>query len=321
MSDPIPLPGPGQGAAQRSAAPDAPSGASATADCRLPTADYPRAAVDVFIPTLNEADHIEEVVANARLLGNVYVLDSFSTDGTQELARKAGAVVVERAFTNYADQKNWGLANLPLTGEWVFILDADERITPALRREVLEKVSRRRRYDGYYVNRVVIFMGKPVRHGGLYPSWNLRLFRRGRARYEERTVHEHMVCAGPTDYLRHEMLHIRRESMSRFLDKHIKYADMESDEWVKDRLGQSTMERPGSLFSSVLMYRQWVRRRIWPRLPWRPLWRFLYMYFFRFGFLDGLAGWHLARLMACYEYMIGLLYRDKLQRLKEDRRV
>src|SRR3954470_823204 len=198
------------------------------------------APVDVMIPTLNEREHIAQTVANARRLGPVFVLDSCSTDGTQELAREAGATVVEHRFENYAAQKNWGLDNLPFQGEWIFILDADERITPALRKEVLDTVSASPKANGYYINRLLIFMGRPIRHGGLYPSWNLRLFRRGKARYEERAVHEHMVCEGPTDYLRQEMLHIRTESVSQYLDKHIRYADMESDEWVKWKLGHSS---------------------------------------------------------------------------------
>jgi glycosyltransferase involved in cell wall biosynthesis len=272
--------------------------------------------VDIMIPTLNEAEHISETVANARELGSVYVLDSHSTDGTQQLARDAGAVVVERTFTNYSDQKNWGLDNLPLTADWVFILDADERITPALRNEIRERLAREQRVAGFYINRVVIFMGRPIRHGGLYPSWNLRLFRRGAARYEDRTVHEHMVCSGPSDYLRAEMLHIRRESISRYLEKHIRYADLESDEWLKWRRGESKMGAPGSLFKDLLALRQWIRRHIWPRIPGRPLWRFVYMFFVRFGFMDGRPGWHLARLMACYEYMIGLLYKEKMLRLR-----
>src|SRR4029079_10273820 len=103
----------------------------------------------------------------------------------------------------------------------------------ALREEILRTAAASHGVDGYFINRLLIFMGKAIRHGGLYPSWNLRLFRRGRARYEERAVHEHMVCDGPTDYLRAEMLHIRRESISQYLEKHIRYADMESDEWVK----------------------------------------------------------------------------------------
>ena len=267
--------------------------------------------VEVLIPTLNEAEHITEAVANARLLGPVFVLDSFSTDGTQALARAAGATVVEHAFVDYASQKNWGLEHVGLTAPWVFILDADERITPALREEVLRKTEAGPEV-GYYVNRLLIFMGQTVRHGGLYPSWNLRLFRRGRARYEHRAVHEHVVCDDPTAFLRAGMLHIRRESMTRYLEKHIRYADLESDEWVKWRLGESTGAPAASLFRSHLRYRQWLRRHIWPRLPLRPLWRFVWMYFLRLGFLDGRAGWHLARLMASYEYMITLLYKEKM---------
>lgn len=282
-----------------------------------PTTADGRPLVEVLIPTLNESDHIVEAIESARSLGPVFVLDSLSTDGTQDLARAAGATVVEHAFVDYASQKNWGLDNLPFRGDWIFILDADERITPQLRDEAIRQATAPRAASGYYINRALLFMGQNVRHGGLYPSWNLRLFRRGQARYESRTVHEHVICSGRTDYLRHEMIHVRRESVSHYLEKHIRYADMESDEWLKWKLGLSPNAPTGRLFKDTLRWRQWVRRNVWPRLPARPLWRFLYMYFFRFGFIDGRAGWHLAELMACYEYMISLLYKDKVIRLQE----
>jgi len=272
----------------------------------------PEPLVEVLIPTFNEAEHIAETVANARKLGPVFVLDSLSTDGTQALAHAAGATVVEHPFIDYASQKNWGLEHAGLTAPWVFILDADERITPALREEVLGTIGKGAE-TGYYVNRLLIFMGRTVRHGGLYPSWNLRLFRRGSARYEQRAVHEHVICDGPTGFLRAEMLHIRRENMTRYLEKHIRYADLESNEWVKRRLGESSGAPEASLFRSRLRYRQWLRRNFWPRVPLRPLWRFFWMYFLRLGFLDGRAGWHLARLMASYEYMITLLYQEKMR--------
>ena len=273
--------------------------------------------IDIMIPTLNEASHIAETVANAREVGDVYVLDSFSTDGTQELARNAGATVVEHPFENYSRQKNWGLDNLPFKGKWVFILDADERITPELREEALRVASDAASADGYYVNRVVIFMGREIRHGGLYPSWNLRFFKRGSCRYEDRAVHEHMVCTGGTGYLKHEMLHIRRESISEYIVKHIRYADMESDEWIKIRQGKAGAAKARSLFPNLQGYRQWLRREAWPRAPMRPALRFLYMYLVRFGILDMRPGLHLALLMASYEYMIGLLYRDKLHKLQQ----
>lgn len=283
---------------------------------RLGEPTDPAPLVDVFIPTFNEAAHISETVRNARLLGDVYVLDSLSTDGTQELARAAGATVVEHPFENYSRQKNWGLDNLPFKGEWVFILDADERITPALRDEALRLARDPRACTGYYVNRVVIFMGREIRHGGLYPSWNLRFFKRGTCRYEDRAVHEHMVCNGPTGYLRDEMLHIRRESISDYIAKHVRYADMESDEWVRARSGQGGAAKAQSLFPSLQGYRQWLRREAWPRMPFKPLMRFFYMYIVRLGLLDGRPGLHLGLLMASYEYMISLLYKDKMHTLR-----
>ncbi len=279
-----------------------------------------RPGVDVLIPTLNEADHIEAAVKSGLQIGPVYVLDSLSTDGTQELARKAGATVVEHEWEGYSRQKNWGLDNLPFEGTWVFILDADERITPPLRDEVLRMIEKDPKEVGFFVNRVVLFMGRAIRHGGLYPSWNLRFFRRGLCRYEDRAVHEHMVCDGDTSYLKHEMLHIRHETITEYIDKHIDYANLESDEWVKQRLGKGGGASTGSLFRDMLRYRQWLRRRVWPKMPFRPVMRFVYMYFVRLGILDGKAGYHLAMLMASYEYMISLLYRDKLMKIREEER-
>ena len=275
--------------------------------------------ISVMIPTLNEAEHIAEAVANALKVGDVFVLDSGSSDGTIELAREAGATVVEHAWEGYARQKNWGLNNLPFRGDWVFILDADERIKPDLRRELLEVARKDEPFDGWYVNRLNLLLGRPIRHGGLYPSWNLRFFRLGKAHYEDRSVHEHMICPGPTGYLKGEMLHIRRETISDYIDKHIRYADLESDEWVKLKLGVSTGADTRTLFRDILRTRQWLRRNVWPKCPFRPTLRFVYMYFVRFGVLDGYAGFHLAMLMASYEYMISLLYKDKMMRIREGR--
>lgn len=273
--------------------------------------------IDIMIPTFNEASHIRETVLNARTVGNVYVLDSFSTDGTQEIARAAGATVVEHKFENYSKQKNWGLDNLPLTGDWVFIIDADERITPELADELRATAASPDAAEGYFVNRVVIMMGRAIRHGGMLPSWNLRFFKRGKCRYEDRSVHEHMVCDGRTAYLKKLMLHIRRESISEYIAKHVRYADMESDEWIKMQVGRDQSARAGRLFRNLPKYRLYLRRDYWPYIPAKPVVRFLYMYFVRLGFVDGSAGWHLACLMANYEYMISLLYKEKRQRLRD----
>lgn len=272
--------------------------------------------IDVIIPTRNEARHIATTVRSAKTIGRVFVLDSLSTDDTQALAREAGAEVYENKFISYAQQKNWALENLPLTGDWVYILDADELVTADLRGEILRVLPEAGDTAGYYINRQLYMFGRPVRHGGLYPSWNLRLFRRGKARYEDRSVHEHMICDGPTTYLKHPMLHVRLDTVERFISKHIHYADLESDEWVRHRFGVGGGARVDRLFHDALRARQWLRRNAWPRMPFRPLLRFTYMYVFRLGILDGRVGLHLAILMSQYEYMISLLYREKVRAIK-----
>lgn len=271
----------------------------------------PDGLIDIVICTLNEEQNIAKAIAAAEGLGHVYIVDSGSSDATQSVARELGATVIEHVFESYSRQKNWALANLPLQGEWVLILDADERVTPALARQI-RKAIHRKDVAGYYLNRQLIFAGRVIRHGGLYPSWNMRLIRRGRAWYEDRSVHEHMVCDGPTAYLNEPMLHVRMETVSQYIAKHIRYADMESDEWVKRRLGTSGEAATGRLFQNRLRWRQWLRRHAWRHAPCRPLVRWVYMFIFKLGFLDGRAGWRLAWLMANYEYMISTLYQDKL---------
>ncbi len=284
----------------------------------LATTEPPEYApkIDIIIPTRNESRHIALAVKSAKTLGNVFVLDSHSTDDTQELAREAGAQVFENKFVSYAQQKNWGLENLPLTGDWVYILDADELITEELRDEVFEATANPGGATGYYINRKLFLFGRPIRHGGLYPSWNLRLFQRGKARYEDRSVHEHMICDGPTSYLKNAMLHIRLDTVQRFITKHVHYANLESDEWVRHRFGVGGGAKADRLFRDSLRTRQWLRRNAWPRMPFRPAFRFLYMYIFRLGILDGGVGLHLAILTSQYEYMISLLYREKVRDIK-----
>jgi hypothetical protein len=125
-----------------------------------------------------------------------------------------------------------------------------------------------------------------------------------------------MVCDGPTRYLREEMLHIRGESVHEWVRKHIRYADLESDEWVKLKYGQEAGASAERLFTKTMKYRQYLRREVWPRTPIKPVLRFVYMYFLRLGLLDGAAGLHMAMMMTAYEYMIELLYRDKLSRVE-----
>lgn len=272
--------------------------------------------VDVMIPVLNEAGQVAAAVRNGRRLGAVFVLDGGSTDGTPDVARAAGATVVVRPFAGHSAFKNWGLGHLPFAAPWVFVMDADERLTPALVREVrraADPAARRGaggppRADVYTVDRRLIFMGRAIRHGGLFPARAVRLFRRGRAWYDGRAAFEQVVGLGPVGRLTRPLLHLRQGPLSDYIARAIRLADAESDEWVARALARER-RWPGSVTAA----HWWWRRPAGPA-PGRAVWRLVSMFVLRLGFLDGPAGWHLARLAANYEYMFRLMYRDKLDR-------
>jgi putative colanic acid biosynthesis acetyltransferase WcaF len=251
----------------------------------------------------------------------VHVVDSGSTDRTLEIARefnerfpgKVNAVV--QPWLGYARQKNWALDNLPLRADWVFIVDADEIILPELRDELIAIAAQpvdRVAEDGFFVNRYFIFLGKRIRHCGYYPSWNLRFFKRGRARYEEREVHEHMVLHGREGYLKGHMEHNDRRGLEAYMAKHNRYSSLEAVE-IHDIIrgldafaGDIPKSLQPNLFGNAVQRRRWVKSHVYPRLPAKWLFRFMWMYVARFGFLDGLAGFRFCLFISAYELLIDL---------------
>lgn len=269
--------------------------------------------ISVLIPTLNEELNIPYALKSCAFADKVFVLDSGSKDGTSEIAAAAGAEFVHHSWEGYARQKNWGLNNLPITSGWVFILDADEMITPQLRDELLSIAGDAKNQDaGYYINRFFVWNGKEIRHSGYYPSWNLRFFRRGKALYEERDVHEHMIVDGPVGYLKGEMRHEDRRGRDYLWQKHLRYAELEAGEMLKAFKHEGIGGIKPSFFGNSLERRRAVKERIWPYLPGRWLLRFIYMYILKFGFLDGSAGLDICLFMARYELEIS----KKFNRLK-----
>src|SRR2546421_4247063 len=241
---------------------------------------WPTAMIDILIPTKDEEVNLPYAVASVKgWAGRVFVLDSGSTDRTRAIAEAAGATFVHHDWEGYARQKNWGLDNLPFESQWVFILDADEVITPQLRDELLDTA----RADicaenGFYVNRFFIFLDKRIRHCGYYPSWNLRFFRRGKARYEVRDVHEHMIVEGKAGYLRHDMEHNDRRGMEYYIAKHNHYSTLEARELFRIEQAQTRGTIRYSPFGGPIERRRWIKHAIWPRLPAKWLFRWIYMY-------------------------------------------
>ncbi len=272
--------------------------------------------LDVLIQTFNEELNLPHTLASLRAgreagwIRSVQVVDSGSTDATVRLAEEADANVVERPWLGYARQKNWALANMPLEAPWTLILDADEAISPELSEELRVLVSRppdEVAESGFQVNRVFIFNGKRIWHCGYFPSWNLRLFKRGQARYEERLVHEHMKCDGPVGHLKELLIHEDRRGLEHFFAKHNRYSTLEAREVFKNPEPWPGVQ---GFLSDTTRRRRFLKSRVLPRMPLPWLSRFTYMYFLRLGILDGRAGLELCSFISTYESLIRAKYRE-----------
>jgi glycosyltransferase involved in cell wall biosynthesis len=265
-----------------------------------------RAPVSVLVPTLDEELNLPDCLDSLAWADEVFVVDSYSCDRTVEIAHERGARLVQHPFESYSRQKNWALDTLPFRNEWVLILDADERVTPGLRCEI-ETILPNADCAGYYLNRRVIFLGTWIRHAGWYPNWNLRLFRHQLGRYDGREVHEHVVLNGPVGYLRNDLVHLDRRGLEAFVARHNRYSTMEASARFKAECDAPDRARlPVSLLASPVQRKRFVRERVWPHVPAKPLVLFVYMYVLRRGFLDGRAGLALCVFHAFQEFMVGL---------------
>jgi glycosyltransferase involved in cell wall biosynthesis len=263
--------------------------------------------VSVLVPTLDEELNLPECLESVAWANEIIVVDSLSHDGTVDIARAHGAEVVQHPFESYSRQKNWALDTLPFRNEWLLILDADERIPPDLRCEIEQALSSSAACDGYYLNRRVMFLGAWIRHAGWYPSWNLRLFRHKLGRYDDREVHEHVVLNGRAGYLQHDMLHLDRRGLEAFIARHNRYSSLEAAARFKaERNAADRARLPVGLLASPVQRKRFLRERIWPKVPAKPLVLFVYMYVLRRGFLDGRAGLALCVFHAFQEFMVGL---------------
>jgi glycosyltransferase involved in cell wall biosynthesis len=272
--------------------------------------------IEIVIPVKNEEINLPHTLESVcKWADKIWVVDSESTDKTCEIAKKFGAEVVVQPWLGYAKQKNWALDNLPIQSDWVFILDADEVILPDLRDEMLKIAAEPVQHNpisAYNINRYFIFLGKRIRHCGYYPSWNIRFFKRGRARYEEREVHEHMVVDGPQGYLGGNMEHFDRRGLDIYIQKHNHYCMLEAKEILRER---NSKEDPVgmSLFGSTIQRRRWIKRHVYPWLPARWLFRFLWMYILQLGFLDGHNGFRFCMFISSRELLISLKMAELLQ--------
>jgi glycosyltransferase involved in cell wall biosynthesis len=277
--------------------------------------------LSVLIPTLNERANIAECLRSVSWADERVVVDSGSTDGTQELACSCGASLVDFEWNRrFPKKKNWALENVAWRHEWLLILDADERITAELAEEIQETL-KNPGADAYFINRRFLFMGKWIRHCGYYPSWNLRLFKHRLGRYEQlhegdtrsgdNEVHEHVLLKGQTARLGHDMLHYAYPDIFTWMEKHNRYSNWEAEIQVHPQNGAPSDQRIGELLAANRKLRNWSRR--W---PFRPSLRFVYSYLLKRGFLDGYEGFAFCRLLAVYEMLSVFKARELLRKVQ-----
>jgi glycosyltransferase involved in cell wall biosynthesis len=271
-------------------------------------ADGERVPVSLIVPIKNEAANLPRCLSSVAWADEIFVVDSQSTDGSIEMAQAHGAKIVQFDFNGtWPKKKNWALENLPFRNDWIFILDADEVLPAQAEQEFANAIGHAGAIAGYWINRRFMFMGRWLQHA-YYPNWNLRLFRHSLGRYEKLTdaqtnsgdneVHEHVIVRGPTARLQCELDHYAFPSVEVFVEKHNRYSNWEA-RVAADRFLAGT----SGGFRTVPVGRRRKLKLLSHRLPFRPLLRFLYIYIWQKGFLDGREGYYFARLHAIYEFL------------------
>jgi glycosyltransferase involved in cell wall biosynthesis len=242
--------------------------------------------ISVAIITRNESPNIEACIRSVAWAQEVIVLDQFSSDGTAEKASALGARVFQEEWKGFAGQKMSAIKKTH--GDWILSLDADERVSPELKVEIEKSIREKDAMNGYFIPRRNYFAGSWIRHGGWYPDYCLRLFRKGLGRFEERAVHEKLTVPDPLGYLRSPLEHYTYRSVGDFLVRMERYSRL------------AAVEISG-------------KKRLWPfsALLFRPPFTFLGMYVLRGGFLDGRKGFFLA---VSYSYYTFLKYYRSFER-------
>jgi glycosyltransferase involved in cell wall biosynthesis len=242
--------------------------------------------VSVTVVALNEEERLRACLESVVWADELVVVDAGSSDKTVAIAREFTDRVLFRAWDGYGTQKNFALGQCQ--GDWILSLDADERVSEALRDEIRAMLAAKPTEAGFFLPRRNLFQGRWVRHGGLYPDWQLRLFRRGKGGFVERAVHESVRVDGPTGRLRAPLIHESYRSVADAVARLNRYSDLAAADLAVAGRGGSLVDLLG-----------------------RPVWRFVSMYILRAGFLDGWRGLVLAWLHAHYVFLRAAKVRER----------
>ena len=232
-----------------------------------------------LIPAGNEIHNIKEVIASVDFADEILVVDSNSSDGTYELALELADKVIRRDYINSASQKNWAIPQAK--HEWILLVDADERVTPELKDEILTILqTSQQNHVAYWIGRNNHFMGEKVNYSGWRNDKVIRLFRRDLCKYEEKRVHAEIIANGTVGKLNNKLFHNSYISLDNYIEKMNRYA------WLQ---AQDYNEKTGILTPYHFIL--------------KPIWRFFKHYVIQLGFLDGLIGFTIAWIQVYVVFM------------------
>lgn len=238
-----------------------------------------RQPLSVIVPCGNNVDLIEDCLRGVSWADEVVVVASDSSDGTLEIARRYASRILHNEYVDSATQKNWAIPQV--AHEWVLIIDTDERVDEKLRDEICALLANPGDCVGFKIPRLNHALGHPLHYGGEYPDYQLRLFRKDKGRYAHRRVHAHVLLDGPVGVCKNHIRHFGQRSI---------------DQVVHHLLGDFTT------WEAEERYRQGKRFGIWQALV-RPVAAFVYRYFYRQGFRDGIAGLFMSGIWAIYVFV------------------
>ncbi|MBO6702619.1 MAG: glycosyltransferase family 2 protein [Pseudomonadales bacterium] len=255
--------------------------------------------VTVMVFTLNEQVNLPHCLGSLDAFNQIIVVDSFSVDETEKIARDAGVEFYQHEFTGFGDQRNWALENLELRNDWILILDADERVPAELASEIATKLQDG--HSAYRVRRRFHLWGRWLRRSSLYPTWVVRLVHKSHVHYENRGHAETQEIQGTIGNLEYDLIDENRKGLDDWYERQLRYAGNEAEyEWAQEREPINVM----NLFSADPMTRRHVLKRLAWKMPARAMLYFFYSYILRLGVLDGLAGYRFCMMKASYQHMI-----------------
>jgi glycosyltransferase involved in cell wall biosynthesis len=243
---------------------------------------------------------------------DIILVDSLSTDKTLEIASEYPLRIFQHKFQSHGKQRRWMLENIDTKYEWVYLLEADERMTTELFTECLEAI-KSDKYIGYYVPEKMMFLGKWIRYSSQYPRHQMRLFRKDKVSFTDFGHAEREIYEGEAGYIQTPYPHYTcSKGLSRWLEKHNRYSTDEAKETISQLEISQGINWGELFFGETEVIRRRALKDLSLRIPFRPLMRWFYMYFILQGFLDGKAGFAWCTLQAFYEYLI-LLKVEELQ--------